>query len=48
MPSPDLPAGFDFTDPDIYAERLPIEELAELRGRADLVERAAERYRRVR
>src|SRR6478609_3783595 len=28
MPSPDLPAGFDFTDPDIYADRLPIEELA--------------------
>jgi cholest-4-en-3-one 26-monooxygenase len=28
---PDLPAGFDFTDPDIYAERLPIEELAEMR-----------------
>src|ERR1700681_2262766 len=31
MPSPDLPPGFDFTDPDIYAERLPIEELAHLR-----------------
>jgi cholest-4-en-3-one 26-monooxygenase len=29
--SPHLPAGFDFTDPDIYAERLPIEELAEMR-----------------
>jgi cholest-4-en-3-one 26-monooxygenase len=28
---PKLPAGFDFTDPDIYAERLPIEELAEMR-----------------
>ncbi len=28
---PNLPAGFDFTDPDIYAERLPIEELAEMR-----------------
>jgi len=26
-----LPAGFDFTDPDIYAERLPVDELAELR-----------------
>ena len=23
MASPDLPPGFDFTDPDIYAERLP-------------------------
>ena len=31
MPSPNLPPGFDFTDPDIYAERLPIEELAEMR-----------------
>src|SRR6478735_62070 len=31
MPSPDLPAGFDFTDPDIYADRLPIEELAHMR-----------------
>ncbi len=31
MPSPDLPPGFDFTDPDIHAERLPVEELAELR-----------------
>ena len=25
------PHGFDFTDPDIYAERLPIAELAEMR-----------------
>ncbi len=31
MPTPNLPAGFDFTDPDIYAERLPIEEFAEMR-----------------
>jgi cholest-4-en-3-one 26-monooxygenase len=30
-PAPDLPAGFDFTNPDIYAERLPVDELAELR-----------------
>jgi cholest-4-en-3-one 26-monooxygenase len=28
---PNLPEGFDFTNPNIYAERLPIEELAELR-----------------
>jgi cholest-4-en-3-one 26-monooxygenase len=28
---PHLPAGFDFTDPDVYARRLPIEELAEMR-----------------
>ena len=31
MPKPDLPAGFDFTDPDIYAERLPVDELAQMR-----------------
>jgi cholest-4-en-3-one 26-monooxygenase len=31
MPSPDLPTGFDFTDPDIYAERLPVDELAHMR-----------------
>ncbi|MEN4473810.1 cytochrome P450 [Mycolicibacterium cosmeticum] len=31
MPTPNLPPGFDFTDPDIYAQRLPIEELAEMR-----------------
>ena len=31
MPIPNLPPGFDFTDPDIYAERLPVAELAEMR-----------------
>ncbi|MGD1574447.1 steroid C27-monooxygenase, partial [Mycolicibacterium septicum] len=31
MPTLHLPPGFDFTDPDIYAERLPVEELAEMR-----------------
>jgi cholest-4-en-3-one 26-monooxygenase len=31
MQSPNLPHGFDFTDPDVYAERLPIAELAEMR-----------------
>ena len=31
MPTPLLPPGFDFTDPDIYAQRLPVQELAELR-----------------
>jgi cholest-4-en-3-one 26-monooxygenase len=31
MQTPNLPHGFDFTDPDIYAERLPIAELAEMR-----------------
>ena len=36
MPSPNLPPGFDFTDPDIYAERLPIKEFAELRATAPI------------
>ena len=36
MVGPDLPPGFDFTDPDIYTERLPIEELAELRKSAPI------------
>ena len=36
MPTPLLPPGFDFTDPDIYAERLPVEELAELRRTAPI------------
>ncbi|WP_205877106.1 cytochrome P450 [Mycobacterium camsae] len=31
MVCPNLPAGFDFTAPDIYVEGLPVEELAELR-----------------
>ncbi|MCH9730155.1 MAG: cytochrome P450 [Actinomycetia bacterium] len=31
MPAPNLPPGFDFTDPDIHVERLPVDELAELR-----------------
>ncbi|QUR69105.1 cytochrome P450 [Mycobacterium spongiae] len=32
MPSPNLPPGFDFTDPEIYAQRLPIDEFAEVRA----------------
>jgi cholest-4-en-3-one 26-monooxygenase len=36
MTCPNLPTGFDFTDPDIYAERLPVEELAELRRTAPI------------
>ncbi|MGA9678344.1 MAG: cytochrome P450 [Mycobacterium sp.] len=36
MTCPNLPAGFDFTDPDIYAERLPVDELAELRRTAPI------------
>ncbi|WP_370332782.1 cytochrome P450 [Mycolicibacterium hippocampi] len=31
MPTPTLPPGFDFTDPDLNRERLPVDELAELR-----------------
>ena len=34
--TPNLPPGFDFTDPDIYAERLPVEELAEMRKTAPI------------
>ncbi len=34
MVAPQLPAGFDFTDPDIYADRIPVEEFAELRRTA--------------
>jgi cholest-4-en-3-one 26-monooxygenase len=36
MATPNLPPGFDFTDPDIYAERLPIDELAEMRRSAPI------------
>jgi cholest-4-en-3-one 26-monooxygenase len=36
MATPNLPPGFDFTDPDIYAHRLPVEELAELRRTAPI------------
>lgn len=36
MPTPLLPPGFDFTDPDIYAHRLPVAEFAELRRSAPL------------
>ena len=31
MAEPNIPAGFDFTDPDMYLKRVPNEELAELR-----------------
>jgi cholest-4-en-3-one 26-monooxygenase len=34
MPTPNVPSGFDFTDPDVYVERIPFEELAELRRSA--------------
>jgi cholest-4-en-3-one 26-monooxygenase len=36
MGTPNLPPGFDFTDPDIYAHRLPVQELAELRATAPI------------
>ncbi|MBO0865805.1 MAG: cytochrome P450 [Mycobacterium sp.] len=36
MPTPNLAPGFDFTDPDIYTERLPMEEFAELRASAPI------------
>jgi cholest-4-en-3-one 26-monooxygenase len=35
-PTPNLPPGFDFTDPDLYAKRLPVAELAELRRAAPI------------
>ena len=35
-PPPNLPPGFDFTDPDLHAERLPVAELAELRRAAPI------------
>ena len=31
MAEPRIPQGFDFTDPEIYAQRVPADELAELR-----------------
>ncbi len=34
MAVPDIPPGFDFTDPDLYSRRVPAEELAELRRSA--------------
>ncbi len=36
MATPNLPPGFDFTDPDIYALRLPVQEFAELRVTAPI------------
>jgi cholest-4-en-3-one 26-monooxygenase len=33
---PRIPEGFDFTDPDMYAKRLPFEEFAELRQTAPI------------
>jgi cholest-4-en-3-one 26-monooxygenase len=36
MTAPQIPAGFDFTDPDLYAARVPNAELAELRRAAPI------------
>jgi cholest-4-en-3-one 26-monooxygenase len=36
MRTPNLPPGFDFTDPDIYAHRVPAQEFAELRATAPI------------
>ncbi|MGV9680429.1 cytochrome P450 [Nocardia sp. NPDC003482] len=35
-PAPRLPDGFDVTDPDLWAQRVPVEELAELRRTAPI------------
>jgi hypothetical protein len=34
--APNLPPAIDFTNPDIYAQRLPVQELAELRRTAPI------------
>ena len=34
LPTPNIPPGFDFTDPDLCVQRVPAEELAELRRTA--------------
>lgn len=34
MSAPSIPTGFDFTNPDLLAERLPVEEFAALRTQA--------------
>jgi cholest-4-en-3-one 26-monooxygenase len=34
VPVPDIPPGFDFTDPEIYRTRVPVQEFAELRRAA--------------
>ncbi|MCS7480588.1 cytochrome P450 [Umezawaea endophytica] len=45
MTEPRLPAGFDFTDPDMYASRIPVEEFAELRRTAPVWWNAQPRQR---
>jgi cholest-4-en-3-one 26-monooxygenase len=36
MTEPNIPPGFDFTDPDLYTHRVPAEEFAELRRTAPI------------
>ena len=36
MPTPNLPHGFDFLDPDRNVKKLPVDELAELRKLAPI------------
>jgi len=36
VPGPQIPEGFDVTDPDLYAHRVPNDELAELRRAAPI------------
>jgi cholest-4-en-3-one 26-monooxygenase len=36
MAEPNIPVGFDFTDPDLYVSRVPTEEFAELRRAAPI------------
>jgi cholest-4-en-3-one 26-monooxygenase len=36
MPKPRIASGFDLTDPDLYVQRVPTEELAELRRAAPI------------
>lgn len=44
MTAPNIPAGFDFTDPDLYAQRVPLEEFAEMRRTAPVWWNATEHH----
>ena len=45
MAGPSIPEGFDFTDPDLYVERVPTGEFAELRRTAPVWLNSASRSR---
>jgi cholest-4-en-3-one 26-monooxygenase len=45
MALPNLPEGFDVNDPDLYAERIPLEEFAELRRTAPVWWQSQPRHR---